>query len=282
MSPSSDIETLFGHFGGNAGDYQEIGRENEASSARTRWPLLVTLDLTQPAIPAIPKRSASLAQPADEAAQALTPEGDPQVASGSAEAGRAATPQVRSKTPLFTRPHRRTIPPVGKAVKSEAPRGAERFSAEPQAGHAEVASSEAEPVATPPGMTPPALAPHTAAAPAAATVAATAVPPGGNMPPVWARATTPVAAPPVVASATYTAPSSRTPAAPAAPTVQPPSILGQLFKPAAPSTAPAARTSEAEATPASLGSLFKRLRGDAPTPATPAPQSWLTNGPRRS
>ena len=53
MSPSSDIETLFGHFGGNPAGYQEIGRENEASTARTRWPLLVTLDLKQPSIPAI-------------------------------------------------------------------------------------------------------------------------------------------------------------------------------------------------------------------------------------
>jgi hypothetical protein len=100
MSPSSDIETLFGHFGGNASDYQEIGRENEASSARTRWPLLVTLDLTQPSIPAIPQRGDPLAQPGDEAAQAQSPEGDAQAANGPAEAGHAAKPQVRSKTPL--------------------------------------------------------------------------------------------------------------------------------------------------------------------------------------
>ncbi|MEA3082431.1 MAG: cellulose synthase operon protein [Paraburkholderia sp.] len=46
MSSSSDIEKLFDHFGGDANAYQEIGRENEARSARTRWPLLVTLDLT--------------------------------------------------------------------------------------------------------------------------------------------------------------------------------------------------------------------------------------------
>ena len=68
MSPSSDIETLFGHFGGNASDYQEIGRENEASTARTRWPLLVTLDLTQPSIPAIVQRRDAASKQADDAA----------------------------------------------------------------------------------------------------------------------------------------------------------------------------------------------------------------------
>ena len=55
MSSSSDIEKLFDHFGGDANAYQEIGRENDARTARTRWPLLVTLDLTQPTIPEISK-----------------------------------------------------------------------------------------------------------------------------------------------------------------------------------------------------------------------------------
>jgi len=51
MNPSRDIEKLFDKFGGDAGNYQEIGRENEAVHARTRWPLLATLDLSQPSIP---------------------------------------------------------------------------------------------------------------------------------------------------------------------------------------------------------------------------------------
>jgi hypothetical protein len=325
MSPSSDIETLFGHFGGNAGDYQEIGRENEASSARTRWPLLVTLDLTQPSIPAIPQRGDPLAQPGDEAAQAQSPEGDAQAANGPAEAGHAAKPQVRSKTPLFARPHRRTIPPVGNAVKPEPPRGAERFSAVPQAAKAELAASEAAVAAPVVSTTPPTLVPIASQAPAATAT----VPPIGNVPPVFAPAMAPVAMPPMVARTTSAAPAFRAPvpsaqgfaapaapafaarptvpasaytqpasagfaarvsapaaptapAAPAAPGIQPPSILGKLFKPAAPSTSPAARTPAAEAAPAALGSLFERLRGDAPTAATPAPHSWLTNGPRRS
>ena len=43
MNPSRDIEKLFAKFGGDAGNYQEIGRENEAVHARTRWPLLATV-----------------------------------------------------------------------------------------------------------------------------------------------------------------------------------------------------------------------------------------------
>jgi hypothetical protein len=279
MSPSSDIETLFGHFGGNAGDYQEIGRENEASSARTRWPLLVTLDLTQPAIPAIPKRRDPLAKPADEAAQAQAPEDDAQAANAPAEAARPAPPRVRSKTPLFARPHRRTIPPVGQAVKTEAPRGAERFAAEPHTAHTELGASEAEVAAAPLAVTRSALAPHAPVPP----VAAAAIPPIGKVPPVFAPVMAPVAVPPIVARATSAAPAFTARAtAPATPSVQPPSILGKLFKPAAPNTAPADRTPAAEAAPAALGSLFDRLRGNAPTPATPAPHSWLTTGPRRS
>ena len=327
MSPSSDIETLFGHFGGNAGDYQEIGRENEASSARTRWPLLVTLDLTQPSIPAIPTRRDPLAK-ADEAAQAQSPAGDALAANGPAEAGRTGTQQVRSKTPLFTRPHRRTIPPVGNAVKSEAPRGAERFSALPLAVNAELAAGEVQPVVAPVIVSPPAVAPQAPVPP----VVAASVPPVSRVPPAIAAAIAPVAVSPVVARATSAAPALRTPApiapatpvaqtfaapatsavaartgvaptparaqpappaftfmsrttAPAAspsPAAQPTSILGKLFEPAAPSTAPAAQTPATEAAPAALGSLFDRLRGETSTPATPAPHSWLTNGPRRS
>ena len=180
---------------------------------------------------------------------------------------RCLNPPVRSKTPLFARPHRRTIPPVGSAIQTEARPSAERFSSVPQVATAELAASAAGPVAAPPAVTPPALAPHAPVPP----VAAEAIPPIRNVPPVFVPAMAPVAVPPVVAHATS-----------AAPAVQPPSILGKLFKPAAPSTAPAGQTPATEAAPAALGSLFDRLRGNAPTPATPAPHSWLTNGPRRS
>jgi hypothetical protein len=281
MSPSSDIETLFGHFGGNAADYQEIGRENEASTARTRWPLLVTLDLKQPSIPAIPKRRDPVAKPDDEATQAQAPGGDAPAANGPAEAGRATAPRVRSKMPVFARPHRRTIPPVGNAVKSEAPRGAERFSAVAQAANAELAASDAEPGAVHLTVTPPVVAPTTFSTPTVRAPAPSTQGFAASATPAFAtRVAMPVSAHAQPASAAFTA-RATAPAAPSAPAVQPASILGKLFKPAAPSTAPAARTPAADAAPAALSSLFDRLRGETSSPATPAPHSWLTNGPRR-
>jgi hypothetical protein len=122
MSSSSDIEKLFDHFGGDANAYQEIGRENEAHSARTRWPLLVTLDLTQPAIPAIGQHREPKAktQTAVSAAASLPGRDD-------------TTPKdvaavTRAKAPLFTRSHRRDIPPVvAAAPQPVAPSGASRF-----------------------------------------------------------------------------------------------------------------------------------------------------------
>lgn len=120
MSSSSDIEKLFDHFGGDANAYQEIGRENEARSARTRWPLLVTLDLTQPAIPAI-------GQPREPKPQA------PVSATPLAVDRQDTTPKdvaavTRAKAPLFARSPRRDIPPVAVAApQPAAPSGASRF-----------------------------------------------------------------------------------------------------------------------------------------------------------
>ncbi|WP_250474056.1 cellulose biosynthesis protein BcsP [Caballeronia sp. GAFFF1] len=95
MSTSRDIQKLFDHFGGNAGDYQEIGRENEAQSARTRWPLLATLDFAQPAIPDIaPRREA------------------PMQSSEPSNTQPTGMPINRGKRQLFMRAHRRAIPPV--------------------------------------------------------------------------------------------------------------------------------------------------------------------------
>jgi hypothetical protein len=111
MNTSRDIEKLFEHFGGNAGDYQEIGRENEARSARTRWPLLATLDFTQPPIPEVAQlRDVQLPGTRSEA-----------------DATTKATPINRGKPPLFARAHRRTIPPVGNVTLPAVAPGASRF-----------------------------------------------------------------------------------------------------------------------------------------------------------
>jgi hypothetical protein len=123
MNPSRDIEKLFAKFGGDAGNYQEIGRENEAVHARTRWPLLATLDLSQPSIPNIaPRRDAHLPQTHDRSGEhrnvpnSLTqPSGAPSVNHG--------------KPPLFARAHRKTVPPVANVTLPAAPVGAARFSA---------------------------------------------------------------------------------------------------------------------------------------------------------
>jgi hypothetical protein len=122
MSSSSDIEKLFDHFGGDANAYQEIGRENEARSARTRWPLLVTLDLTQPAIPAIGQQREPKPQPPMSTAFPATDRQD--------NTPRDVAAVTRAKAPLFTRSHRRDIPPVVVAVAPPAtPSGASRFGA---------------------------------------------------------------------------------------------------------------------------------------------------------
>ena len=311
MSPSSDIETLFGHFGGNAGDYQEIGRENEASTARTRWPLLVTLDLTQPSIPAIVQRRDPGSKQASDAAQAQAAEGDKPEASVSAVTALTGPALLRSKAPLFARPHRRNIPPVANVVKADAARGAERFSALPQVADPEVAASQAAapaaaavtpavpippvlPVAAPtaPGFAsiaqmsnvPPAVAPATAhavpAQPPVAPVPRAFAPPATAM--FSAKLAVPGAARAQTAPSSFAAATARAAApASAAPAVQRPSILGKLFKPAAPGTAPVAATPAAQSAAAPLASVFDRLRGETPATATPAPHSWLTNGPRR-
>ncbi|MFM0340459.1 cellulose biosynthesis protein BcsP [Paraburkholderia fungorum] len=304
MSSSSDIEKLFDHFGGDASAYQEIGRENEARSARTRWPLLVTLDLTQPAIPAIGQRSEASprALPKDASREAVDPKDT---------TPKDAASVTRAKAPLFTRSHRRDIPPVVVATPSAAPQGASRFGTfeteDDSAARAALDAAGAAPV--PPVVAQAAPLVHVAPVPPVIPVAS--VPPAVQFraPAASARpiATPAAAAMPAAAGVGTGAPASASnwapapaparayasaPAAPAAP-ASPASILGKLFaaesktEPAPPQ--PAAPAAEA----APLQAVFDRLRGspgqtfarpDSPTrAAVPAPSnSWLVNGPRRS
>ncbi|MGF6603218.1 hypothetical protein P3T23_007972 [Paraburkholderia sp. GAS448] len=262
MTLSRDIETLFDHFGGNAQDYQEIGRENEARTARTRWPLLVTLDLTQPSIPVIAQRREGV------------PAGAGGDAGDSPSKGPAASGQ-RGKLPLFARAHRRAIPPVENVTLPPAiPAGTLRFSAAP----APVASDAPAERAAAPDMV---------AAPAVPAGRAAGAPLQGSSAPA-AAAHLPRTPSPAFAAR---------PAAPAAPMTQPtpttspaPSILGKLFKaPEAPK--PQQQAPAPQAAPVALTALFERLRG-APAPgivpsaaagkvAAPADNAWLVSGPRR-
>ncbi|MBB5461949.1 cellulose biosynthesis protein BcsP [Paraburkholderia sp. Cpub6] len=245
MSSSSDIEKLFEQFGGDANAYQEIGRENDARTARTRWPLLVTLDLTQPAIPAIGQLRDAKPQPPITVA--------PRAAVHEDTTPKDMASVTRAKAPLFTRPHRRDIPPVPvAAAQPAAPSGASRFRTADELD--EAAAQTIAPVA--PGRTRP-------AAPAAPAYGSASTAPASSM------------SPPPAPQPTYTA----QPAQPA----QPPSSLGKMFAAQTPSAPPQA------AAPASLNSVFDRLRGTsaqgAQAPAGTARggfASWLTNGPRRS
>ncbi|WP_144113429.1 cellulose biosynthesis protein BcsP [Paraburkholderia sp. BCC1886] len=308
MSSSSDIEKLFDHFGGDANAYQEIGRENEARTARTRWPLLVTLDLTQPTIPAIGQQSQER-PPTPAASRRLALEPD----DGTPKDVASVT---RAKAPLFTRSHRRDIPEVVvKSAQPNAPTGASRFGdreATNEAVAREAAQSEQrasaaaaqaaqlaqvtqavplQPVAAIAPVPPLAVAPAAAIAPvpplAVAPVAANApVPPLAVAPvtaiaPVPPLAVAPAAAiPPVPPVAAIAPVASSVSAAPQPST----SILGKLFAPAPQAASPAAPAAE----PAPLQSIFARLRGEPTQPAA-APEaapatspSWLNNGPRRS
>lgn len=274
MSSSSDIEKLFDHFGGDANAYQEIGRENEARSARTRWPLLVTLDLTQPMIPAIGQH---------RDARPRSPDSEPPVAVDRQDTTpKDAASVTRAKAPLFTRSHRRDIPPVAVAVTPTMPRGASRF------GELAVPANTAPPApalqqtaqATPPASTvpvPASVPPLTASRPSVAQTFSSSGP-------GWALAPAPARA------------DSTTPAASTEP-AQSASILGKLFAPeSAHASAPQHAATASESAP--LQSVFDRLRGvpaqahampsaaaapaGAPRAAAPAAANgWLVNGPRR-
>ena len=279
MSPSSDIETLFGHFGGNAGAYQEIGRENEAGTARTRWPLLVTLDLKQTPIPAIAQHREPLAQQADNAeAQS----GEPNTAADPSSAADATSGMqaLRNKAPLFARPHRRNVPPVANVIKADAPRGGDRFGAVPEVSATlSEAVAPAEAVAPIAPVTPVAplaqglgMQPVTQPAPVAQPLptaaamqsampisAATTVPPGFGRPAALAPAATrtfasapvpPAPSRPVMATATPGAPAWAKPLA---------AIAQPAARPATQAAAPAmpvARTSAAAQPTTILGRLF--------------------------
>lgn len=296
MTLSRDIETLFDHFGGNAQDYQEIGRENEARTARTRWPLLVTLDLTQPAIPAVAQRCddvhAGVGVSAGVAGEAPAPSGE------------SAAPGQRGKLPLFARAHRRNVPPVDNvALPPIVPASESRFSPVPEAVAAAPATEAATPAASSPTV---AAAQSAQPAPAIAPVAASAAIPAPPAAGPVARASFVGAvasqtSPAGIATATATTPPrfprASQPAVPPAPSMPPantppPSILGKLFK-APEAAAPQAQARGPQAAPDTLLSVFERLRGypaqgrsgvsgNAQDTPAPASNAWLVSGPRRS
>lgn len=282
MNPSRDIEKLFDKFGGDAGNYQEIGRENEAVHARTRWPLLATLDLSQPSIPNIaPRRDAHLPHTHDRS-------GEHRNVPNSLTQPTGAAPLNRGKPPLFARAHRNTVPPVANVTLPAAPVGAARFSALVEA--VEGTSNAVETEAVPPADVQPqqqarlpqplfrpfhtqqeqhpqqAQQPQPRTQPLAAPASAPAQPTGFAA--ALQRSST--------AAKPLSLPRVQTPAAAPAPAPEPKSqsILGKLFRP----QVHAQPAPQASASPDSLESMFQRLRGPvAPesAPVNPGAGSWL-------
>lgn len=263
MNTSRDIEKLFEHFGGDAGDYQEIGKENEARSARTRWPLLATLDFAQPSIPEVAQRR-DVQLPTARGARGEAP----------ADASPTPTPINRGKPPLFARAHRRTIPPVGNVTLPAVAPGASRFA---EAGEA-TPSAEAAPLTATSPAAAPVQTPLRAALPVAPVASVAASRP----------AQTPLRAAPSPAHAT---PPAAPPARPAVLQAQasapaPHSILGKLFASPAPDAAPHPQATAAGEK--SLVSVFDRLRGsladpdDARHDNPAASRAWATSRTPRS
>jgi hypothetical protein len=96
MSASEDIRNLFGKFEGQAQQYQEVSRENQAGEARTRWPLLLSIALDESdRVPDVSDRAARVAgerpvpqaQASRESAPAFRVQNGP---ARSADAARAA------------------------------------------------------------------------------------------------------------------------------------------------------------------------------------------------
>src|SRR5262249_53047129 len=107
MSVSDDVGNLFRRFGGDAGQYQEVARDDDAKHAALRWPLLNALDIAHPepvpdagrAAPAAASLSASLGYRSEAAAQASqAPRSDD--APSVADAGGPV------RAPMFARGHR--------------------------------------------------------------------------------------------------------------------------------------------------------------------------------
>ena len=279
MSVSDDVGNLFRRFGGDAGQYQEVARDDDAKHAALRWPLLNALDIAHPE----PVPDAGRAAPASLSAstgyrgEAATHATQPVRAD---VAPSAAEPAGPARAPLFARGHRHASmpPPVAPAQMR-----AGRFSAPPAvaqpADRTNAAANAPSMTAAPVPMTPVTPAPAAFAAEVAGALHTPAVPPPTTPPAVASHATAPRqeaqphrAAPFFAASQTFARTPFNNPAAissHAAPSAaaqqQGGSILSRLFggKPAA------QPDSAAEAPSKDLATLFARLSRGSPAPARP-------------
>ena len=156
MSVSDDVGNLFRRFGGDAGQYQEVTRDDDAKHAALRWPLLNALDIAHVGPVPDAGRAASPTARAEPAAQASP-------APAAQPADTVATPESTgpARPPLFARGHRHASmpPPVAPAQM-----GANRFSPPPTVAAtadrtnaaANAPSISAAPAAQTPASVPPA------------------------------------------------------------------------------------------------------------------------------
>ncbi|AMV45313.1 cellulose biosynthesis protein BcsP [Paraburkholderia caribensis] len=123
MSVSDDVGNLFRRFGGDAGQYQEVTRDDDAKHAALRWPLLNALDIAHTTPVPDAGRPVSPAARVEPAAQA-----SPATAAQPAAAAARSESTGPARPPLFARGHRHASmpPPVAPAQM-----GANRFSAPP-------------------------------------------------------------------------------------------------------------------------------------------------------
>ena len=262
MNPSRDIEKLFDQFGADAGNYQEIGRENEAIHARTRWPLLATLDLSQPSIPNIaPRRDSLLSQTHDRS-------GENRNTPNSLTQPPGAAPVNRGRPPLFARANRKTVPPVANVTLPAAPVGAARFSALVDA--VEVTSNAEETVV------------REVSAQVQQQPEQPREQPLARSQPLATPAPLPALAGSLQLKRSQSAAKPSLPRIQSAPAVsagqdqQAPSILGKLFRPEAPAQS-SPYTSETR--PNSLQSMFERLREPGAVTSAPAAAPAQTSAP---
>ena len=253
MSVSDDVGNLFRRFGGDAGQYQEVARDDEAKQAALRWPLLNALDIAHAGPVPDAGRPVTAAAPVHRA--------EPAASSSAAQSeASAAEPAAPTRLPLFARGHRHaTMPPP---VASAQP-GANRFSPPPTVAPSPERNSAA--------ANAPSMSAATAASSAATAASSTATAVAAPTPVVPQHDAQAIPAPPFLskrqtfASSPFNNPVPESPrAAPSTPAQQQGgSILSGLFgsKPAAQSTASAAAPSK------DLSALFARLSG---APAAPA------------
>jgi resuscitation-promoting factor RpfA len=178
MHTSSDIETLFGRFGGDAAGYREIRMENEAQEARDRWPLLGMIDPRKVDVSATGKPHGQAATGA-----AGTPGSAGEAAPGTEPPPARSQAALRRSAPLFARSPRRDVAQmIDKPAHTTPGSGEFRFSPPPgqQAAPQEAAPSLPEeavpaPSAANEAVAAPRVAPRNFGVPPAATNVAPAV-----------------------------------------------------------------------------------------------------------